>query len=118
MTKIHWSGLLSGLANVILLTAMVVSIAQAQTTTAKPATRPTPAPPSGLTSTVTPYTLTELQRAHLHEAQLQFFLVSRDLQKALEDFNRACDDAKAENKWASGVRCNIQDLVIVPPEKK
>jgi hypothetical protein len=110
MTKTHWSAF----ANVILLAAMVVSIAQAQTTTAKPATKPTPAPPSAPTSTAA-YTLTELQRAHLHEAQLQFFLISRDLQKALDDFNRACEDAKAENKWGSGVRCNMQDLSILPP---
>jgi hypothetical protein len=110
MTKTHWSGF----ANVILLAVVVVCIAQAQTTTAKPTTKPMPASPSALTSTVT-YTFTELQRAHLHEAQLQYFLAARDLQKAGDDFSKACAAAITQNHWPEGVQCSVQDLSIIPP---
>lgn len=86
---------------------------------------PAPAPATAETKTKTSapaaapaYTLTELQHAHLHEAQLQFFLASRDLQKAGEEFNRACASIRAENKWPEGVQCSVQDLSIVPPAKK
>jgi hypothetical protein len=87
------------------------------------ATAPTPSAPAKKTTEVAPappaptpgYTLTELQRAHLHEGQLQFFLASKDLQKALDQFDQTCAQVKAENKWSAGTRCNIQDLSIVPP---
>lgn len=101
----------------LLLIACVVAIAAIQA--------PAPAPATAETKTKTSapaaapaYTLTELQHAHLHEAQLQFFLASRDLQKAGEEFNRECANIRAENKWPEGVQCSVQDLSIVPPAKK
>lgn len=84
-------------------TAPTLSAPAKKTTEAAP-----PAPTPG-------YTLTELQRAHLHEAQLVFFLASRDLQKALDQFDQTCAQVKNENKWSAGTRCNVQDLSIVPP---
>ena len=73
------------------------------------------------TSTSTPapeYKMTELQRAHLHEAQLQFFLANDGLQTALANFNAVCGQIKTENKWSDDVKCDLQKAGIVPPAAK
>jgi hypothetical protein len=103
------------LAGVMLL-GIALHLAPAQTS-------PTPTPaPTKKTETAPAsapaYTLTELQHAHLHEAQLAYFIAARDLQKAGDDFNKACAAAKTENHWPEGVQCSVQDLSIIPPTEK
>jgi hypothetical protein len=96
----------------ILLLLAAVLFAAAQTPTPTPApTKKTETAPASAPA----YTLTELQRAHLHEAQLTYFIAARDLQQAGDDFNRACNAAKTENHWPDGVQCSVKDLSIIPP---
>jgi len=117
MTKLKLIAVLLILSPLLYIAAQT---APPPATTAKPATTSTPAPPSGPTSIASSpaYTLTELQHAHLHEAQLQYFIAVRDLQKAGEDFNRTCAQAKTDNHWPEGLQCSVQDLSIVPEAKK
>ena len=78
---------------------------------------PAPSPTKTATAPAAPapaYTLTELQRAHLHEYQLVFFIAARDEQKALDDFYSGCNQIAAENHWPPGTKCNVQDLSVIP----
>ena len=88
--------------------------AQAQTPAPTPAPAPTKKTESAPASAPA-YTLTELQRAHLREAQLLWYLANNQVQKAGEDFTRVCDGIKAENHWPDGTQCSLQDLRVIPP---
>jgi hypothetical protein len=70
------------------------------------------------------YTPTELQRAHLHEAQLEAQLAQVALQQAQQNFNdklqalRAMgDEVKKANGWPADVSFNLGDLTFSAPPR-